>query len=131
MHRGSVLYLSLSLTPLLGCRENHILCAPLANWAVAVDVRDSLTDALLVSKARGAVFLAGVPDDSLRPTLLFHLSSDTLLVGGVTEGRVEVRVVHPGYLPWIAQDVQTRLTEGECPDWQTQKLVARLQAPTE
>jgi hypothetical protein len=72
--------------------------------------------------------LAGVLDDSLRPDLLFHLSSDTLLIGGISEGRVEVRVQHPGYLPWVARGVQTRLDRGECSDWVTQELVARLQA---
>jgi hypothetical protein len=131
MHRGLALCLSPSLTLLVGCGENDVLCAPLANWAVAVDVRDSVTDALVVSEARGAVFLAGVLDDSLRPDLLFHLSPDTLLIGGSAEGRVEARVQHPAYLPWVARDVQTRLTQGECPDWQTQKLVARLQASPE
>jgi hypothetical protein len=120
----------LSLTPLLGCGENDVLCAPLPNWAVAVDVRDSVTDSLLVSKAKGAVFLAGVLDDSLRPELRFHLSSDTLLIVGITEGRVEVRVQHPGYVPWVARDVQTRLDRGECTDWVTQELVARLPCAT-
>jgi hypothetical protein len=68
-------------------------------------------------------------DDSLRPDLLFHLSSDTLLIGGITEGRVEVRVEHPGYQAWVARDVQTRLDRsGDCSDWVTQELVARLQA---
>ena len=129
MHKGSAIWLSFPLTPLLGCAENDVLCAPLANWAVAVDVRDSATNSLLSSQARGAVFLAGVLDDSLRPDLLFHLSSDTLLVGGITEGRVEVRVQYPGYQPWVARDVQTRLDRsGDCADWVTQRLVARLQA---
>jgi hypothetical protein len=67
---------------LLGCTENSILCSPLPNWAVAVDVRDSITDARVVSGARGAVFFAGALDDSLRPDALLHLSSDTLLIGG-------------------------------------------------
>jgi hypothetical protein len=129
VHPGLALRLSICLTPLLGCGENQVLCAPLPNWAVAVDVRDSVTDSHLFSEARGAVFLAGVLDDSLRPDLLIHLSSDTLLVGGITEGRVEVRVQRPGYLPWVARDVQTRLDRsGDCADWVTQELVARLQA---
>jgi hypothetical protein len=119
------------LIMLVGCRDDQALCAPLPPWAVAVDVRDSLTGALLVSGASGAVFLAGVLDDSLRRERLFHLSSDTLLVGGVTEGRVEVRVAHPSYLPWVAPDVQTHLSEGECPNWETQHLVARLQMAPE
>jgi hypothetical protein len=129
VHQGSVLRLSMALLPILGCAENDVLCAPLANWAIAVDVRDSVTDARLSSQARGAVFLAGVLDDSLRPDLLFHLSPDTLLIGGITEGQVEVRVQHPGYLRWVASDVQTRLDRsGDCADWVTQELVARLQA---
>jgi hypothetical protein len=119
------------LIVLVGCSDDQVLCAPLPSWAVAVDVRDSVTGALLVSEASGAVFLGGVLNDSLRRERLFHLSSDTLLVGGVTEGRVEVRVVHPGYLPWVAPDVQTHLSESECPTWETQQLVARLQVAVE
>lgn len=124
--------LPVALVPLLACGDSDVLCAPLPNWAVVVDVRDSVTNSPLASAARGAVFLAGVLDDSLRPDLLIHLSSDTLLVGGVTEGSVEVRVQHPGYVPWVARDVQTRLDRsGECSDWMTQQLVARLQAEPE
>jgi hypothetical protein len=131
MNRGLAVYTPLCLITLLGCSEDQVICAPLPPWAVAVDVRDSATGDLLVSGASGAVFLAGVLDDSLRRQRLFHLATDTLLVGGVTEGRVEVRVVHAGYLPWIAEGVQTRLTEGECASWETQELVARLQAAPE
>ncbi|MDQ3207139.1 MAG: hypothetical protein M3Q37_00870 [Gemmatimonadota bacterium] len=80
-----------------------------------------------MADARGAVFLAGTLDDSLRAERLLHLSSDTLLVGGITEGLVDVRVEHPGYLGWSATDVQTRLSQGDCPAWETQELVARLQ----
>jgi hypothetical protein len=131
MYRGLAAWTPLWLVALLGCSEDQVLCAPLPPWAVAVDVRDSTTGALMVSAASGAVLLAGVVDDSLRRDRLFHLSSDTLLVGGMTEGQVEVRVVHPDYLPWVAEDVQTRLSEGECPTWETQQLVARLQAAPE
>jgi hypothetical protein len=116
------------LTTLVGCSDSQVICAPLPPWAVAVDVRDSVTDALLASQARGAVFLAGALDDSLRPERLLHLSSDTLLVGGITEGLVDVHVEHPGYLGWSATNVQTRLGGGDCPDWETQELVARLQS---
>ena len=130
MHRGLALCTA-GLIILVGCSDDQVLCAPLPPWAVAVDVRDSLTGALLVSEASGAVFLGGLLDDSLRRERLFHLSSDTLLVGGETEGRVEVRVTHPGYLAWVAPDVQTNLSEGECPAWETQQLVARLQAASE
>jgi hypothetical protein len=123
------LYISLWLTTLVGCSDSQVICAPLPPWAVAVDVRDSVTDAPLASEARGAVFLAGTVEDSLRPERLLHLSSDTLLVGGLTEGLVEVRIEHTGYRGWSATDVQTRLSAGECPQWETQELVARLQTP--
>jgi hypothetical protein len=129
MYRRLALFACLIMP--VGCSEDQVLCAPLPNWAVAVDVRDSLTGALVVSEASGAVFLAGILDDSLRRDRLFHLSSDTLLVGGVTEGRVEVRVTHPGYLAWVVPDVQTHLSESECPTWETQQLVARLQVAPE
>ncbi len=129
VNRGLALLLSLSLTALLACGEGDILCAPLPSRAVAVDVRDSVTNSLLFSEARGAVFLGGALDDSLRADLVPSLSSDTLLTGGTTEGLVEVRVEHPGYLPWVASDVQTRLDfGGDCAHWITQELVARLQA---
>jgi hypothetical protein len=131
MYQRVAPYTTLWLITLLGCSDDQVVCAPLPPWAVAVDVRDSLTDTRLVSGASGAVFLAGVLDDSLRRELLFHLSSDTLLVGGLTEGRVEVRVAHPGYLPWVAPEVQTHLSEGPCPHWETQRLVAKLQMPPE
>ena len=52
---------------------------------------------------------------------------DTLLVGGMREGLVEVRVEHAGYLGWTATGVQTRLSAGQFPDWETQELVALLQ----
>lgn len=121
------LCIPLWLTTLVGCSDSQVICAPLPAWAVAVDVRDSVTDASVASQARGAVFLAGTLEDSLRPERLPHLSSDTLLVGGMTEGLVEVRVEHAGYLGWTATGVQTRLSAGQCPDWETQELVARLQ----
>src|SRR5688500_4804647 len=101
------LCISLSLATLFGCSDSQVICAPLPPWAVAVDVRDSVTDAPLVSEARGAVFLAEALEDSLRRDRILHLSSDSLLVGGMTEGQVEVRVERAGYLPWSAADVQT------------------------
>ena len=115
------------LSLLVGCSDSQVICAPLPPWAVAVDVRDSVTDAPLVSGARGAVFLAGALEDSLRRDRILHLSSDSLLVGGMTEGFVEVRVERAGYLPWSAADVQTSLSGGDCPSWETQQLVARMQ----
>ena len=131
MYRSLAVCTLLCLVTLLGCSEDQVICAPLPPWAVAVDVRDSTTGSLVVSEASGAIFMAGVLNDSLRRDRLFHLSPDTLLVGGVTEGQVEVRVVHPDYLPWVAEGVQTLLTEGDCPQWETQQLVARLQTPPE
>jgi hypothetical protein len=131
MYRRLAPWTTLCLITLLGCSDDQVLCPPLPNWAVAVDVRDSVTGALLASGASGAVFLAGILDDSLRRDHLIHLSSDTLLVGGVTEGRVEVRIAHLGYLPWVDPDVQTHLSEGRCPDWETQQLMARLQVAPE
>jgi hypothetical protein len=127
MHRA--LCISLWVISIVGCSDSQVICAPLPPWAVAVDVRDSVTDAHLVSEARGAVFVAGALDDSLRRERLLHLSSDTLLVGGTTEGLVEVRIESPGYLPWTAPDVRTRLSGGDCSNWETQQLVARLQSP--
>jgi hypothetical protein len=121
------LYISVWVTMLVGCSDSQVICAPLPPWAVAVDVRDSVTDAPLVTEARGAVFLAGALEDSLRRDRILHLSSDSLLVGGMTEGLVEVRVERAGYLAWSAANVQTRLSGGDCPHWETQQLVARLQ----
>jgi hypothetical protein len=119
--------MSLCLVSLSGCNGGQVICAPLPPWAVAVDVRDSVTGARLTSGAKGAVFLGETLDDSLRAERLLHLSSDSMLVGGMTEGQVEVRIEHAGYLGWTGTDVQTRLGPGQCPDWETQELVARLQ----
>ena len=131
MRTVSALCFSLWAAMLFGCTENSVLCSPLPNWAVAVDVRDSVTDARVVSGALGAVFFAGALNDSLRPDVLLHLSSDTLLIGGTAEGEVEVRIGRAGYLAWSTSDVQTRLSQGECPQWETQELTARLQAAPE
>jgi hypothetical protein len=111
---------------LVGCGGSEIVCAPLPPWAVAVDVRDSVTDAPLVDGARGAVHLDG-HIDSLRPQPIY-LFPDTVLVGGESEGIVEVRVERPGYAPWIAAGVRTRLVGSPCAGWDTQALTARLQA---
>ena len=131
MGRALALCGALCLATLLACSEDQVFCAPLPAWAVAVDVRDSVTNVPVVSGARGAVFLAGALDDSLRPERLLHLFPDTVLVGGMSVGRVEVRIEHVGYRPWTATDVQTRLSQGECPDWETHELTARLQAEAE
>jgi len=51
-------FIALVVLPLLGgCGEDAELCGPLPHWAVAVDVRDSVTDRSVVAEARGAVFL--------------------------------------------------------------------------
>jgi len=121
-------FIGLAFLSLLGgCGEGEVLCAPLPPWAVAVDVRDSVTDLSVASGARGALFLARALSDSLRPDVLPHLSSDSILVGGTSVGVVEVRVEHPGYQSWTATSVQTQLTGGECSAWNTQMLKARLQ----
>ena len=110
---------------LVGCGSSEVLCPPLPPWAVAVDVRDSVTDASLVDGARGAVHL-DTRIDSLRPQPIY-LFPDTVLVGGESEGIVEVRVERAGYAPWIAAGVRTRLVGSPCSSWDTQALTARLQ----
>ncbi len=109
----------------VGCGSSEVLCPPLPPWAVAVDVRDSVTDASLVEGARGAVQL-DARVDSLRPQPIY-LFPDTALVGGESEGIVEVRVERAGYAPWIAGGVRTRLVGSPCSSWDTQALTARLQ----
>jgi hypothetical protein len=110
---------------LAGCGSDEVLCAPLPPWAVAVDVRDSVTDASLIDGARGAVHLEA-HIDSLRPEPIY-LFPDTVLVGGESEGIVEVRVERARYAPWIATGVHTRLVGSPCAAWDTQALTARLQ----
>ena len=117
----------LFLAPAIACASEPVTCSPLPPWAVAVDVRDSVTDQSVLSHAQGAVFLNGTLEDSLRHDRLVHLAFDSLLVGGNTVGLVEVHVEHPTYQPWVAANVQTQLSEGECPAWETQLLIARLQ----
>jgi hypothetical protein len=115
----------LSAAILAGCESEDILCPPLPDWAVAVDVRDSVTDARLLAGARGAVH-ASTRVDSLRRDRI-SLFPDSVLVGGTVEGVVEVRVEHPGYQPWTASGVRTRLEGSPCATWDTQALTARLQ----
>ena len=110
---------------LAGCGSEDVLCPPLPDWAVAVDVRDSVTNARLLTGARGAVH-ASTRVDSLRPDRI-SLFPDSILVGGTVEGFVEVRVEHPGYQPWAASGVRTRLEGSPCATWDTQALTARLQ----
>ena len=111
---------------LVGCGSDDILCAPLPPWAVAVDVRDSVTDAHLVDGTRGAVHL-DARTDSLRPEPIYLFFPDTVLVGGEVEGIVEVRLERAGYAPWTAAGVRTRLVGSPCSSWDTQALTARLQ----
>ena len=125
MRRAALGVLFCSTMGLPGCGDDQVLCAPLPPWAVAVDVRDSVSDASLVNGARGAVQL-GLSIDSLRPQTI-HVFPDTVLVGGEAEGIVEVRVERDGYAPWVASGVRTRLVGRPCASWDTQALTARLQ----
>lgn len=125
MMRAAVTAACCGAVALTGCEAGQVLCAPLPPWAVAVDVRDSVTNAPLAAGARGAAHL-GTAVDSLRPDRIY-LFPDTVLLGGQTEGIVEVRVERAGYAPWFQSGVHTRLGEGECPSWITQALTARLQ----
>jgi hypothetical protein len=59
MYRGLALSTPLCLISLLGCGEDQVVCAPLPPWAVAVEVRDSVTGALLVSGATERYFSLG------------------------------------------------------------------------
>jgi len=107
------------------CDGGDVLCAPLLPEAVAVDVRDSITNAPLVGTARGAV-QAGEILDSLQVGGA-SMFPGPVLVGGGVDGIVEVRVEQAGYMPWVAAGVRTRLGEaGTCPGWDTQPLTARL-----
>jgi hypothetical protein len=120
---GTGLIASLSLE---ACDSGHVFCAPLFPEAVAVDVRDSITNASLVETARGAV-QAGDVIDSMQVGIA-PMFSGPVLVGGGIEGTVEVRVEHAGYSPWVSVDVRTQLSDaGPCPGWDTQPLTARLQ----
>jgi hypothetical protein len=94
---------------MLGCHTDptDVVCAPLPPWAVAVDVRDSATNAPCA--------------DILYPY------ADSALVGGYRVGLVVVRVERPGYTNWSVAGVRTRLTGGDCRQWETQTLTARLQ----
>jgi hypothetical protein len=117
----------IALAGLLGCGKEQVLCRPLTPLAVAVDVRDSVNNSPLVPGARGVVLKSGIVEDSLRPELVVRLFPESVLVGGHSEGSVEVRVERDGYLPWSLKDVPTRLQPGlACPVWDTRPLTARL-----
>jgi hypothetical protein len=115
------------LSAMLGCQSDptYVLCAPLPPWAVAVDVRDSVTNAPLIGGSSGSVQLADTTDN-LQPDILYPYT-DSALVGGYRVGLVVVRVERPGYASWSVAGLRTRLSAGECPQWETQTLTARLQ----
>ncbi len=110
-----------------GCTETTVACAaPAIPSAVAVVVRDSLTGALLTDSAYGAVTGKGRTDSLMHGPLLDL--SDSVLVGGTIVGRVTVEIRRPGYQPWVDSTVKTRLSSGQCPDFITRVLTARMQA---
>jgi hypothetical protein len=111
----------------MGCSDpaGDVVCAPLPPWAVSVDVRDSVTNAPLIGGSTGSVQLADTTD-ILYPDILYPYV-DSALVGGYREGLVEVRVERPGYASWSVGGVRTRLVGSSCPQWDTQRLTARLQ----
>ncbi len=105
--------------------DGDVFCAPQIPAAVAVVVRDSLTDSLVVDSATGTVIGNGRVDSLMRgPVLQF---GDSALIGGTQVGLVVVQVEHPGYQPWVATGVRTRLSGGECPHLITAVLTARMQ----
>jgi hypothetical protein len=111
---------------ILGCTSDPTgVCAPLPPWAVAVHVRDSITNAPLIGGSSGSVQLADTTDDLYADSLYPY--TDAALVGGYRVGLVVVRVERPGYASWSVAGVRTRLTGGDCPQWETQTLTARLQ----
>jgi hypothetical protein len=112
---------------ILSCQNDpgDVVCAPLPPWAVAVDARDSVTNAPLIGGSSGSVQLADTTD-VLSATILYPYT-DSALVGGYHEGIVEVRVERSGYATWVATGVRTRLVGDQCPQWETQNLMARLQ----
>jgi len=109
-----------------GCTETTVACAaPSVPSAVAVVVRDSITDALITDSAYGSVSGKGTTD-SLYPGGPFNFG-DSVLVGGTVVGKVTVEVRRPGYQPWTSPQVKTSLTGGQCPDFKTRYLTARMQ----
>ena len=107
------------------CTQDAVLCSPLIPSAVAVVVRDSVTDSLVADSARGAVVAQGRSDSLVRgPVLQF---GDSVLVGGTQIGSVTVQVERSGYQPWSRGGVHTRLSGGQCPNFVTKVLTARLQ----
>ena len=126
MRRSSLFPIACMCTAALSaCSEDHVLCAPLFPAAVAVAVRDSVTAALLVDSAKGVVIGLGRTDTMVRgPALQF---GDSVLIGGTQVGPVNVQVERPGFQPWLRTGVQTRLSGGQCPNYITRVLPARMQ----
>jgi hypothetical protein len=58
------------------------------------------------------------------PALQF---GDSVLIGGTQVGQIDVQVDRPGYQRWLRTGVQTRLSGGQCPNYVTQMLTARMQ----
>ncbi len=122
--RGLALAGPLLLTQ--GCTGTEVLCAaPSIPSAVAVVVRDSVTGALLTDSAYGAVTGKGQTDS------LYHGGpfsfGDSVLVGGTVVGTVTVEARGSGYQPSVDSTVKTRLSGGDCPDFVTKHLTARMQ----
>jgi hypothetical protein len=112
---------------ILGCASPQAGCPPVLPMAIAVDVRDSVTNRSLVSGATGVVLAGAAGSDTMRAGRFGDLSLDSLLVGGWWVGPVDVRIQHPGYLPWMATDIQTQVRNEYCGPWDTRILTARLQ----
>lgn len=123
--RGRLPLLLLAALGTASCASGDVFCSPQIPAAVAVVVRDSLNDSLVVDSAAGAVIGNGTMDSLVRgPVLQF---GDSALIGGTQVGLVVVQVEHPGYQPWVATGVRTRLSGGQCPHLITAVLTARLQ----
>jgi hypothetical protein len=109
----------LALLLLTGC-DFGTACSMSAEYAVAVSVQDSLTDAPLLAGVQGSI-VDGAYRDSLRPHpwLEGHWAA-----GFERGGRYEVTVEAPGYRRWYVANVEA--PEHSC-RVQTQSLTARLQ----
>jgi hypothetical protein len=126
MRRSVVILLGgLGASTVGACSLDTVNCSPSIASAVAVVVRDSLTDSLVVDSALGIVIGAAGPDTMFRgPILQF---GDSVLVGGTQAGVVSVQVQRPGYQTWLVNGVHTRLSGGDCPAFITTVLTARMQ----
>jgi hypothetical protein len=101
-------------------------CGDVGPKAVAVDVREAGTNRRLAAGATGTAQTAiDTYSLSLGRSVLF---SDSVLVGGLTNGIYAVHVQHPGYQPWAQTNVDVQVTGYPCPELVTQALTAQLQA---